>query len=490
MKKILSISLLTLLLFCIQTSEAGEYGIFAKNHWILEALPPAEGLGGNGISDLAIQTFVDSTILWAGTGAGLSRLNVAEDKWYTYSRQHGIGKGSISALTINGDEIWVATTFDSVFTVGSTYTGGGISYSLDRGQNWNYIKQPGDTPAQNVTWDIAILENTIWITSWGGGLRKSTDLGQSWTLVTPDSFTFNPAEINNHNSWSVINADGVLWVGTAGGINKSLDNGKTWVNFTHQNQEQPISGNWVRQIGYQTYDDKNVIWAACWIASTEEEDPTEFYALARSEDQGYTWDNFLEGERVYNFAFHGPDVYAATENGLFKSSDGGATWAHFPMIRDLELDQAIYTTDFYAAAVTPSGKLFVGTNDGLARSDDNGLTWQLYRADVHTGVNGEPRTYAFPNPFSPMRFNVMNGDGHVRLQYNTTAATTVTIKIYDFALDLVKTVVENKPRPTGDFHEVWDGKNERLEQVANGVYHYSVEIANDGTYWGKIMVVD
>lgn len=488
MKKLLNI--IGLLFLFTQSAVAGEDDFLLKNQWMLNALPPAAGLGGNGVSDLAIQDFTDSTIVWAGTGAGLSRLNVADDKWYTYAQQHGIGKGSISALTVNGDEIWIATTFDSVFSVGSTYTGGGISYSLDRGQTWTHRAQPGDTPAQNVTWDIAVLENTVWITSWGGGLRKSTDLGQSWTLVTPDSFSFNPAEINNHNSWSVINAGGVLWVGTAGGINKSLDNGKTWVNFTHQNQTQPISGNWVRQIGYQTYDDKKVIWAACWIASTEEEDPTEFYALAKSEDQGYTWKNFLEGELVYNFTFDGPEVYATTENGLFKSIDGGETWAHFPMIRDLERDQAIYTTKYYAAAVAPQNVLFVGTNDGLARTDDNGLTWRLYRADVRTGVNNEPRTYAFPNPFSPMRFNVANGDGHVRLQYNTKAATSVTVKIYDFALDLVKVVTENKSRPAGDFHEVWDGKNERFEQVANGVYHYSVEIANDGTYWGKIIVLD
>ena len=78
----------------------------------------------------------------------------------------------------------------------------------------------------------------------------------------------------------------------------------------------------------------------------------------------------------------------------------------------------------------------------------------------------------------------------MRLQYNTKTTTTVTIKIYDFALDLVTTLVDGKERSMGDFSDVWNGKNEEGEMVANGVYFYSVEIDGDGTYWGKIMVLN
>jgi hypothetical protein len=279
-------------------------------------------------------------------------------------------------------------------------------------------------------------------------------------------------------------------VGTAGGINKSLDEGKTWVNFTHQNQTYPICGNWVRSIGHQQYADQSIVWAVCWIASSEEEDSTEFNGLSRTEDAGYTWTSHLAGERLYGVAFDGPVVYAVGEHGFFKSIDGGATWALFPTIRDQLQDLTIYTSEYYAAAITPPATLWVGTADGLARTTDNGVNWQIFRSNVKTGEAGEPRTYAYPNPFSPMRFNNLDGSGHIRLQYNTHANTTVTVKIYDFAMDLVKTVVMGRPRAAGDFHEIWDGKNERLEAVANGVYFYSVDIANDGIYWGKIIVLD
>lgn len=489
MKKI-NLMIILLLIFTTNMIYTQEIPALEKNNWILEALPPSAGLGGNGIVDLAIQEFPDSSIIWAGTGGGLSRMHADSIHWETYTTDNGLGKGSVSALTIRDNEIWIATSFDSMTSFGSQWTGGGISFSLDGGLTWAHTPQPGETPIQNVSWDIALLDSTVWITSWGGGLRKTTDRGQNWRLVTPDSFTFNPVEIFNHNSWSVINADDVLWVGTAGGINKSLDNGKTWVNFTHQNQDHPISGNWVRAIAYQKYENKNVIWAACWIASTEEEDPTEFNGVSKSEDQGYTWTSYLAGERIYSIAFDENIVYATGENGLFKSVDDGQTWAKFPAIRDTEHDLAIYSSEYYTAAVSADHSLWVGTADGLAKTSDDGLSWRIFRSIVRTGVNNEPRTYAYPNPFSPMRFNNLAGTGHVRIQYNTTASTSITIKVYDFALDHVRTLVTAKPRFVGDFHEVWDGKNDRNEQVANGVYFYSVEIANDGTHWGKIIVLD
>lgn len=491
MKKIIfSLFLITTV---ISVAVAQDWVALKKNQWQNEGVPPTKGLGGNSISELIVQEFDDSTIVWAGTGSGLSRLNVDDDQWYTYSEPQGLGYGSLSALTIRDNEIWLATFYDSLFaSAGSQYLGGGISFSKDGGQTWNHVKQPSETkiPGQNVTWDIALIDSTVWLASWSGGVRRSDDQGQTWNVVTPDGFILDPVTNLNHNAWAILNADGVLWMGTAGGVNKSVDKGNTWVNYTHQNQDKPISGNWARQLAHQKYDDKSVIWAACWIASSEDEDPTEYNAVCKSEDQGYTWECFLEGERAFGFAFDGPVVYVTAENGLFKSVDGGASWAHYPPIKDVENDLAVYTEEYYSAAVESNSTLWVGTTDGLARTSNDGLTWKIYRAFNPSGVNGEPRTYAFPNPFSPMRANNIDGDGHVRLQYNVKSAATVTIKIYDFALDHVVTVVNGKSRMPGDYHEVWDGKNERREQVANGVYHYSVEISGDGTYWGKIIVLD
>jgi flagellar hook assembly protein FlgD len=79
----------------------------------------------------------------------------------------------------------------------------------------------------------------------------------------------------------------------------------------------------------------------------------------------------------------------------------------------------------------------------------------------------------------------------VRFQYNTISATRVTLKIYDFAMQLVHTVVEDESRPgNSDLHEIWDGRDARGMQVDNGVYFYRLELEGDGTFWGKLIVLN
>jgi hypothetical protein len=126
----------------------------------------------------------------------------------------------------------------------------------------------------------------------------------------------------------------------------------------------------------------------------------------------------------------------------------------------------------------------VGTIDGLASTPDYGNTWWVYRAFISTATPGSPRTYAYPNPYSPVRTEV------VRLQYHLYAPATVTLKIYDFALDpvvIMPSVYRNTP---GDWCEVWDGRNYKGKIVANGVYFYKLELSEQGSAWGKILIID
>jgi asparagine synthase (glutamine-hydrolysing) len=141
--------------------------------------------------------------------------------------------------------------------------------------------------------------------------------------------------------------------------------------------------------------------------------------------------------------------------------------------------------------ITVGFEEFAGGPDGLAATNNEGATWQIQRGSVPAGENGESRTYAYPNPFSPFRHNQFGGDGFVRFQYQTTKATQVTIKVFDFAMDLVAEIVSNKSRSLpGNYAEIWNGKNYRGDLVANGVYFYRVELAGDGVLWGKVMVLD
>jgi ligand-binding sensor domain-containing protein len=477
----------SILLFCVLFLTSNAFPqILGKDAFRLGE-PPESGLASNSITD--IKVFQNN--IWLGTGDGLSRTNNDGLSFETFRNEQGIGRGGVSGLAISDDGIWVATGFDSTARGERLQTGGGLAYSIDDGVNWTFVPQPGPTPISNITFDIALRGDEVWIASFAGGLRRSTNLGLSWEIVPPDSFIFDPATHLNHRVFSVIVADSILWVGTAGGVNRSNDGGSTWTRFSHQNQLNPISGNFVVAIGNQRYADKDIIWAATRETTVESGDDTEFRGISWSEDQGFTWRTALSGETVHNFAFDDSVVYAASDHGLYKSIDNGETWAVFPEINNATATRSILTDRFFSAGVSAEHTLWAGTANGLGKTVNNGETWEVFQIFRPTGSDGEPRTYAYPNPFSPSIHNSVRGVGHVRFQYNTTRETSATIKIYDFSMRLVTTVAEAIPRSAnGDFYETWDGTDDRGRRVDNGVYFYRLELAGEGTFWGKLIVLN
>ncbi len=472
---------LPLLLILAVSTEAQ---ILSKGSWKLGAAAPSPGPAGNSITDIVVN---GNTIYFGGSG-GLSRTADDGHSWEVFNKKDGLGRGDVSAIAIWKQSVWVATGFDTLTKdAGLLTAGGGLSYSSDDGQTWTHVPQPGVTPVQNITYDIAIQDSTIWIASYGGGLRKSDDWGKTWTIVPPDSFSFDPLARLNHRAFSVISTGQVLWVGTAAGIDRSEDGGKTWLNFNHQNQADPISGNFVVALAHQKVGGRNVIWASTIPAV----DSTEFRAVSWTDDEGYTWHTTLRGKWAYNFAFDDSVVYVATDSGLFKSVDGGQNWAHYPPIVDSQTGVPILTPEVYAVGVAPGHVLWVGTGDGLARTDDDGRTWRVFRRFAALGGKSENETYAYPNPFSPFRQNVLNGKGHVRMHYFLPKPTTVSVKIFDFSMDLVRTLVSGKQRPaSGEYDEIWDGTNDLGTPVANGVYFYRIERSGLKPLWGKILILN
>ncbi|MCK5149236.1 hypothetical protein KAR48_20950, partial [bacterium] len=447
----------------------------------------------NTINDILI----DRNIVWVGTSRGLMRTIDRGETWTVFDRESGLGKGGVSAIAAGNGVIWVATGFDTSTSEGSLSAGGGLAFSKDEGESWQYVPQPVDdrdeqdykpttTVVQNITYDIAITKDAIWIASWGGGLRRSYDEGITWEVVTVDGNPFDVANNNViHMAFSVHYDGEALWVGSAGGIHKSIDGGENWTTF-NQHQAHPISGNFVVAIASQQLDGRLRIWAATIEALGE----GERRAASYSDDGGLTWSITLKGEFPHNFGFNpnSGDVFAATDNGVMKSADG-EHWATYSAPIDYDHDYRVFTMESTAAA-SDGNDLWAGFIDGLALTDDNGGSWRVFRAYAEPGESGEPETYAYPNPFSPGRHNILGDDGHVRLVYLCTSACDVTIRIFDFSMSAVKTVVHDKMREAGTWSDYWDGRNDLGDPVANGVYHYRVERTGHGVVWGKIMILN
>ena len=443
--------------------------------------------------------------VYLGTGKGLSRFQVEiqeisagnyifiDSLWSSYTHSEGLGKGGVSALEIHNGIIWVATAFDTSTSLGHLTAGGGISWSTNPDSGWNWMPQPTDSPddttvgtptttnIQNITYDIAATDTAVWIASFGGGLRKYSLNDSAWYNIPPDEHPFDAYGRYNHRAFAVIAPESLLFAGTANGINKSADGGETWVNYNHI--DDGISGNFITALAYQHTSERDIIWAATW--PTDKYD-TEYHSVSKSENWGLTWSvcSGLDGQFTHNIAFDDSIVYAATDEGLWKSIDYGETWYLTPPIEGVNYSYSILEPEVYSCA-KHIAQLWVGTTDGLASTPDYGNTWWVYRAFVSTSLPGEPGTYAYPNPYSPARWD------YVRLQYNLTAPAYVSIKVYDFAMDYVATVCDGKYRSLpGDWYETWNGHNAQGDIVANGVYFYRLEKSGQGTSWGKIIILD
>ncbi len=455
--------------------------------------------------------------IWVGSSKGLSRTTDGGRTWKNYYQTPEFGTSKISAIACRNGVIWVATARTVKINNNQFPEGLGLLYSTDGGETWTKIEQPIDartdtieiyginqlkalpitTTINNIIYDIAITKDAIFIASFAGGLRKSTDMGRTWqrivlppdflNQINPDenlNFELDPVKNYNHRVFSVIAVDdSIIWVGTADGINKSTDGGKTWIKYNHQNQASPISGNFVVALGNQKVKNGNEYKNIIWGATINANDPDEYKALSFSKDDGNTWRVTLIGEFVHNLDFRDSIVYAVSDNGLWRTTNFGQTWEKAGKIFDLSSHQSINTNIFYSIAVQ-GDTIWAGSADGLVKFTDSeafGNSWKIFRA--YERVSGTEKTYAYPNPFSP--WNEVT-----RIHYSVeNTQSKVTIEIFDFGMRKIKTLIMNAPRiGKREYDEVWDGKDDAGNVVPNGVYFYRVKIDEKELY-GKILVV-
>ena len=476
-------------------------------------LAPRQIEAGSGDAEPPSNILIDLKIglraLWVGSGDGVGRYtlsqlssDVTNGLWLNSRSGEDIGRGSLSGLAVGtipgvGDVVWAATVYDSTIEGESFQVGGGVGYSLDYGVSWTWFDQPVDadtttsyepttTPVLNNIFDIAIQGTRVWIASFGGGLRyyDMAAANPMWTVRPPDNLPFDAASYRNHLAVSVTANDSTLWVGTSSGINRSFDSGENWQRFSFSSSDtNTISGNWVTGITLQPLDGNRI---RVWTITRTTDVPGEFSGVSMSEDLGLTWKRVLGTSDnpivAHNIAVQDSIVYVATNDGLYKTVDAGATWGVFGNVYDPVTHERTYLSDTYAVAAD-SAHLWMGGIEGLAGSSDGGNSWRLMRKAAPVGGAGEPGTYAYPNPFSPSRHDI------VRLRYHLPRTEKVTVEIYDFALELLIRPLKDEVYPAGDHDAVWDGLGPGGKTIANGVYFYRV-ITEDGESWNKIMVLD
>jgi hypothetical protein len=209
-------------------------------------------------------------------------------------------------------------------------------------------------------------------------------------------------------------------------------------------------------------------------------------------DGSLNWQTVYNEDFAWNLEFAENTIFAATNLGLLMT-DGpldslDTQWETIDFI-DQASGQILVesgTAVYGVGIVDPY--LWVGTDDGTVRLEvDNLGSQELFtRVDSTTAAD---EVYAFPVPFSP------NTGGRVDFHFQVEQSGNVTVKIYDFAMNLVATPIDNVYYSAGIYPAqgtqgiTWDGYNDNGDLVAVGVYYFKVEYESGETRWGKLAVI-
>ena len=487
------------------------------------------GLGANDLGDIAW----DGSSIWAAGSGTLSTKLWGDGRkatdWVTYSAQPGFGRGSMSSLFAQGPFLMMAWQYSGTFRNGTDAYGDGFSISYNGGNNWYHISVTDIFPDRasytypgwyTITYDIAVSNGTIWCSSTSGFLVKSQDSGVTWENILPDGDQVNLLN-NNHHGQCVTAYGDTVWVGTWQGMNLSVDSGENWQNFSWPLDSEPTSiqpGNFCYAVEEKVVDGATHIWVGSspYVGKGQ-------YGICHTADNGATWQYKTTKYNAWNFAFghNGASdprvsdrtVFAASDSGLVVTYDLGDTWnvvtiAEPDSISSGSTGSVPYTgrqwdpgTMTYGV-VAADDSLWVTSSDGIAMSPDWGQTWSIFKGvtrvktldtgDRNVGTSSlfsNVDTYAFPNPFSPMR---QTPDyARTRIQYALSNDARISISIHAFNGKKIREIMTNKFRSGGrDYQEIWDGRDDTGQIVPNGVYFYDIESDKGDIARGKIMVVD
>jgi photosystem II stability/assembly factor-like uncharacterized protein len=299
--------------------------------------------------------------------------------------------------------------------------------------------------------------NVFYIGVNNGGVWKTTDYGRTWFPIFDDQPTGSIGDVavapSNPNVIYVGSGEGVqrpdLSVGD--GMYKSIDGGKTWMH---------LGLNDVQQIGGLAIDatNENRVFVA---ALGHPYGPNKERGVYRTLDGGKTWEKVLykdENTGAIQVAIDPvnpntiyADLWAARQgpwengawngkgSGLFKSTDGGATWK--------QLTNGLPTTQQglgrIGVCIAPSdhnrmyATVDAGQYGGVYRSDDAGENWIRIQTDNRLWGRGDD--------FAEVTVDPKNKD----VVYS---ANVVTWK----SVDGGKTLNAFRGAPGGDdYHRIW-----------------------------------
>ncbi len=363
----------------------------------------------------------------------------------------GLGNGGIQALLYDGSTLFAGTPADAV----------GIYRSTNGGASWN--PAAAGLPVATIIRGQIAFGGYVFAGTEGDGIYRSSDHGNTWTKTD-----INNSLLAHQLVFAFCAKDSALYAGAGNGIYKSTDGGATFQRII--NGFPPN----IAVIAFSlTVSGGNILAAVTVLLSPSDALDGIFY----SPDDGNTWHQAnvpLDPIAVTAVASDGSSLaYAGIygqssfDTGLYKSTDGGLTWAFRPALMvDIErlaangsnvlaatLFTAFYSTDFGGSwtASTPGfcppfgcgvatytlrgTEIFAGNTAGMFLSTDSGASW----ADINQGFPTCPlpaveascvdNVYLFAGTFGEAVWRKLLGTGTPTPTPTPTATPTQTATV-------------------------------------------------------------
>src|SRR5581483_10152423 len=343
-------------------------------------------LGGSIISLLPIQTN-PTTIYLSGSG-GVYKSIDAGSTWHPACTGFSGPTGALTGDPSNSLVLYVSTSAGVL----KSSDGGNSCIPFDNGINGSVRTVAVDPINSNVLY--AGTSSTSGPVS-AGRMYKSTNGGNNWQNVTgslPTAMSVDSIVIDRSNTQT-------LYAGTSVGIFRSMDEGITWAAVNNGLAETNVQ---VLLIDPTT---NSTLYAGTGPNSFQftSNKPA---GLFRSTDGGNTWAPFGAGLpasiAVNALAFdkaQPPGLYAATNDGIFKSTDNGADWT--------PANHGAFGNRGLVTGVDPSNPntIYTSTLAGLFKSTDGGQTWQF----LTEGIQGDQAAQIAFDPFTNSVFVLSSG---------------------------------------------------------------------------------
>ncbi|MBN1321472.1 MAG: hypothetical protein JXA87_11620 [Thermoleophilia bacterium] len=338
---------------------------------------------GGGVASLALDPG-DPSVLYAGTQEGLFRSTDAAGSWEQIlslgSGRYYVGIDPTSPATVYA--LWVAPVSPEPIK---------MMRSDDGGSTWTDLSETEVV--------LAARQEYAQTGGWGSSLEvfvfdTSTDPTTVYLGVSSRSKEAPDKTVIRLNYWG------------------SSDKGESWTKLDQEEQDQLESTIESPNPALSEFGGKNLSdadgrvigWVASAAVTSDPQDPSIIYAgtdagVCKSTDGGETWTKAsrgLPGSLVGGKLIIDPNapstLYVAAKEGVFKSHDGGATWDMILPVGYMEEGNRMCSL---AMAPSATSTLYALTSDGLFRSDDGGETW--------TGLAGEG---LYPQGSKPESFNM------------------------------------------------------------------------------------